>query len=166
MIKRLSLRQINFVCFLICSMLSIFAFCVQYIFNVQPCLLCIIQRILFITMAIVFLIATLHNPKRRGLQVYGWITLLVGLLGIVVAGHQVLLQMSPSETPQVCVPGFSYILSNLSIGDAIKVVLRGTPDCSKIGLTFFGFSMAVWSLFFYIILVIVSVMQIKRANHS
>src|SRR5690349_13658010 len=58
------------IAFLICVALMAWALWLQYHEGLDPCPLCIFQRVAVMAAAIVFLIAFIHNPGRAGAVIY------------------------------------------------------------------------------------------------
>ena len=65
--------------FLVCAGLMAFALYLQYVEGQEPCPLCMLQRVAFIDMMIVFGIAALHGPARRGAMVYSGLLLVMAI---------------------------------------------------------------------------------------
>src|SRR5690606_16332888 len=58
--------------FAICAALIGFAIFSQFAWGLEPCPLCIFQRIAFAALGLVFLVAAIHAPRSRGGRaVYG-----------------------------------------------------------------------------------------------
>ena len=55
--------------FFVCAALYAYAIFVQFALGIEPCPLCIFQRIVFIVMAILFLVSAIQNPQARGRRV-------------------------------------------------------------------------------------------------
>ena len=58
-----------------------YALFAQYVQNLEPCPLCIFQRVAVIALGVVFLLAALQNPAGWGRLVYGGLGLLAGAVG-------------------------------------------------------------------------------------
>ena len=56
-------RMLNFAAFLVCAGLMGYALYSQHQLMLEPCPLCILQRLAVIGLGLVFLIAGLHNPS-------------------------------------------------------------------------------------------------------
>src|SRR5882757_3027686 len=56
--------------FLACAGLMAWAFWLQYHDGLEPCPLCMFQRVAVVAAGVVFLIAFIHNPNRTGAFVY------------------------------------------------------------------------------------------------
>src|SRR5258706_14012560 len=66
MIRLLLSRRIgNLVGFLVCAGMLCFGYYLQFVVGLEPCPLCIIQRILLFAVGVAFLVAALHHPAGR-----------------------------------------------------------------------------------------------------
>src|ERR1700687_2609585 len=104
-----SSRTVNLLGLLACVFLLSIGFYLQYMAGIQPCLLCILQRLMFFLLTIIFLIAILHSPNNQGIRIYGLFTMLIGILGAMIATRHIWLQMHPQHTG-ICLPGLMPIL--------------------------------------------------------
>jgi len=130
--------------------------------NLHPCSLCLLQRGVFILMIILLLSAFLHNPKYRGIQIYGSLTLFTAVLGIFLAGRQVWLQSLPRAPAEICMPGFSYIISHLPLHQALSAMLMGSDNCGVVDWTVWGWSIAHWSLLWFIVFGLLGIFQMMK----
>ncbi|MGH8276767.1 MAG: disulfide bond formation protein B, partial [Steroidobacteraceae bacterium] len=73
----MSRRLLNVLGFGVCVALLAYALYAQYGLGLDPCPLCIFQRIGIALLGLAFLAASLHNPANHGRYVYA---LLIGLL--------------------------------------------------------------------------------------
>jgi disulfide bond formation protein DsbB len=123
-----------------------FALYAQHVLLLDPCPLCVFQRVAVIGIGVVALLATLHNPSGWGRRVYAAFVALFALGGMGVAGWHVHLQnLPPSETP-ACGPGLDYMLENFPLGDALQMVFKGSGECAEVVWSFLGLSMPAWVL--------------------
>ncbi|MBT8070268.1 MAG: disulfide bond formation protein B, partial [Gammaproteobacteria bacterium] len=73
MLKKITPR-IWFLCLVLCcGALLGFALYNQYVDYLDPCPLCIFQRVVFMAMGVIALLAFLHNPARTGQRIYAWL---------------------------------------------------------------------------------------------
>src|SRR3990167_9914575 len=106
-------RLINFTAFLFCCFLIAAALYFEFHEGLEPCALCILQRLAVVALGFIFLVATLHNPKTiTGRRVYGTLEILVALAGIAAAIRQIWLEFHP-PLQDTCMPSFSYMLQTL-----------------------------------------------------
>ena len=152
MLSRLTTRLGHAMGFLICIALFAFALYLQYVENQEPCPLCILQRIAFIGLAVVFLVAALHDPGRFGSIVYSGILFIVAGLGAAIAGRHVWLQHLPKNQVPECGPGLEYMIRKFPLPQALDKILAGSGECAETGWTFLGLSIAGWSLLWFVLL--------------
>ena len=150
-----SRRLINFFGFLVCAGLLSYAYFLQYYQGLEPCPLCIFQRVAFIALGVVFLVAAVHNPHDWGARLYALLLLLTGAIGAALAGRQVWLQSLPPDQVPECGPGLNYMLDMFPLSEVIETVLRGSGDCAKVDWTFLSLSIAGWTLILFIALAVV-----------
>jgi len=137
-------RVLNFGGFLACAGMMGFALYVQYILLLEPCPLCVLQRVAVIGLGVIFLIAAVHNPPGWGRRVYAVLMLLSAVDGMAVAGwHWHLQNLPPSEVPS-CGPGLGYMLENFPLGEALRMVFEGSGECAEVVWSFLTLSMPAW----------------------
>lgn len=162
--KYLSILKINCLLLLTCLFLLAMAFYLQFIKNLAPCPLCILQRIAVGLLALVMLIAILHRPKKRlGNFIYASLAILISLLGIALAWRQVYLQHLPLDANNVCLPGLDYMLQVMPLGETLKLMFLGTDNCQQIVWTFLGLSTPNWVLIFFVMFLLINILQFVRA---
>ncbi|MEO8743475.1 MAG: disulfide bond formation protein B, partial [Lysobacteraceae bacterium] len=79
--------------FLACCAMMAYAFYSQFVLHLNPCNLCIFQRIATIALGIVFLLGALAGPKSRGGRIiWGLVATLMAGDGMVVSGRHLWIQ--------------------------------------------------------------------------
>jgi len=152
MLNRITPRAWNLIVVLCCASLVGFALYNQYVDYLEPCPLCIFQRVVFFAMAVIALLAALHNPKRVGQQVYTWLFVACAVTGAAIAARHIWLQGLPLDEVPECGPGLNYMLENFPLTEVLATVLRGSGSCAEVLWTFLGLSMPKWTLIWYIVL--------------
>jgi disulfide bond formation protein DsbB len=137
-------RQLNIVGFLACAGMMGYALFAQHVLLLDPCPLCVFQRIAVISLGIVFLIAALHNPGGQGRFLYTVLIALAAGAGMAVSGWHVRLQNLPADEVPACGPGFDYIIDAFPLADALKMIFSGSGECASIDWQFLGLSMPAW----------------------
>ncbi len=138
--------------FLACAGLLAFALYAQFGMLLLPCPLCVLQRIAFAAMGLVFLAGALHGPSGRvGRAVYGLLAFAAAAGGAGIAGRHVWLQsLPPSDVPLCNSMGLDYMVEAFGAFDALAKVLEGSGECAKVDWTFLGLSMPWWTLFWFV----------------
>ena len=138
----------------------------QFVEELEPCPLCISQRIAILLTGIVFLIAAIHNPQSTGIKVYSILGALTALCGAAISIRHVWLQNLPADEVPECGPGLEYVLENFPLSETIKVMLNGTGECADVLWVFLGLSIPGWTLVAFIFLAGLSIAQIWNSNHN
>jgi disulfide bond formation protein DsbB len=161
----MSLQRLSYLLiFLVCAGLLGFGYYLEYEKGLDPCPLCMLQRLFFLVIGLGGLIAALHNPKSLGIRIYSGFLVLLSMMGATVAGRQVWLQHLPPDQVPECGPGLEYMLETYPLGETLAKILKGTGDCAEVDWTFLGLSIAEWALISFIVLIAVSVLQLWKAG--
>lgn len=146
--------------FLACISLLAMGAYFQLVEGLEPCPLCISQRLAILLTGLVFLTAGLHNPGHIGVTRYAVLGTVTALLGASISSRHIWLQHLPPEKVPECGPELAYMFQYFPLFDTLKLMLSGTGDCAKIDWTLLGLSMPVWTLFAFLSLATLSLMQI------
>lgn len=145
-------RLANGVAALICAALMGFALYAQYGLELEPCPLCVFQRIGICALGLVFLLAFLHDPGRLGARLYAIAALLVAVAGGAVSARHLWLQNLPADEVPECGPGLDYMLEVFPLGEALMMVFSGSGECAEVSWSFLGVSMPGWVLLWFTLL--------------
>lgn len=149
---------------LACGGLLAYALYLQHYEYQNPCPLCILQRIAFIGLMIVFFAAAVHGPRRAVARVYSGLLVLIAAAGAAIAARHVWLQHLPPERVPECGPGLAYMLNKFPLSQALEKVFRGSGECAEATWRLFGLSIAEWSLSWLIALGGLAVYAALRAH--
>jgi protein dithiol:quinone oxidoreductase len=144
----------NLLGFLVCAGLIASAYYLQLVKGVEPCPLCIMQRVAVFLTGIAFLVAALHHPGRIGAFVYGGLISVISLVGTAVAGRHVWLQYMPADKRPACGPGLDYLLGTFGPLEGVRRILHGSGECGVVDFTLLGLSLPHWTLLAFIVLAI------------
>ncbi len=134
----------------------------QYEMNLEPCPLCIMQRVMVILAGTIALIAGLHNPSVSGVKVYASLMIVASLLGAGLASRQVWLQSLPEDQVPACGPSLDYLLDVFPLTEVLQMVLTGDGTCAEVVWTMLGISIPGWTLIGFAGLTVLGVLQILR----
>ena len=165
-IRQLSTRQIYLIIFLVVGGLIGYAAYSIKILGLEPCPLCITQQFFYSIVGITAFIAFNHNPVSKISRFYAVIISLASSAGIWVAGRQVWLQSLPEDEVPLCGPPLEYILEVFPFGDLLGALFMGDGNCAEIPWQFLGLSMAGWSLIWFALFLVLSILVILRSKSS
>lgn len=141
-----SRRPINLAGFLICAGLIGYALYAQFKLGLDPCPLCIFQRIGIAALGVAFLIAALHNQRGWGASVYAALIAIAALATVAVAARQLYIQHLPPGAIPSCGAPLSMMMKFMPLTAVIRKVLTGSGECGIVNWTFLGLAMPAWVL--------------------
>ncbi len=127
---------------------------IQQKYSLEPCPLCISQRIVFMKLGALFLIAAIHNPAQLGRRIYGVLQVIAALAGAGVALRHIWVQNHADQIMAECGVGFDYMFENFPLQKALQLVFKGTGDCAKIDWTLLGLTIPQLALIAFIAMAI------------
>jgi disulfide bond formation protein DsbB len=157
-------RLTNLGIFVAALVAMLFALWLQYYQYLDPCPLCVFQRVAMIAAGLVALAAFLHGPAKTGRRVYAGLTLLAAGIGMAVAGRHVWLQHLPPEDVPACGPGLDYWMDTFPLHQVMMKVFKGSGECAVIDWTFLGLSLPAWTLAAFTGLAAVALWQLLRRD--
>ena len=155
-------RNLNWIIGFGCMSLMGVALYMEHMMHLEPCPLCIFQRVAVIAAGLVAFIAAVHNPAAFGIKVYGSLVVLASTIGGALATRQLYLQNLPEDQVPACGPGLDYLLDVFPMQEVIQMVLVGDGSCAEVVWTLFGISIPGWTLVGFIGLIALGLFQIFR----
>nr|WP_300306227.1 disulfide bond formation protein B [Halomonas sp.] len=150
-----TLRQWSLAGFVLCVAMMAAALVMEHVYGLEPCPLCVFQRVAVIAAGVVFLVAALHGPRgRAGAIVYGGLASLAVLAGAGIAGRHLWLQSLPADQVPSCGPGLDYMLDVMPFQQVLNNVLSGSGECAEVGARFLGLSIPGWTLIGFLALLV------------
>lgn len=137
-----------------CLVLLGFGLYLQHGVGLEPCPLCILQRMAFVAIGITALLAFLHNPRGIGRRIYGLLLVLISLAGAAVAGRNLWLQSLPPDQVPECGPGLDYMLEAFPLSKALPMIFQGSGECAKVDWTMLGLAIPAWAMIWYVLFLI------------
>ena len=117
------------------------ALVIQTHYHLEPCPLCISQRMVFMGLGLIFLAAALQKPSAVGRKIYALLLVLTSMGGAGIAMRHWYLQAHRESMVADCGVGFDYMFDNFPLQKAFTLIFRGTGDCAAIDWTFLGLSL-------------------------
>ena len=134
----------------------------QNYLGLEPCYLCITQRVFVIAVGVICLVAGLHNPGATGQKIYAVLTALAACIGSFFSIKQLWLQNLPEDKVPACGPPVDYLFDAFSASEAISMLLRGDGNCAEVQWQFLGLSMPGWVLVCFAGLAALAIFQFFR----
>jgi len=161
----LSRRTGNLAGFLACAGMLAFGYYLQFAVGLEPCPLCILQRVMLLATGIVFLLAAVHHPRRgTGSGVYAGFIALCALTGAAISARHTWIQHLPEDQRPACGPSLDFLLSTFGPVQSLGRILRGSGECGKVDWTLLGFSIPEWTLAAFLAFAVWAVYLALRAD--
>ena len=141
-----SIRTLNLCLFLVATSMILVALYMQHQMDLNPCYLCIVQRVFVILTGLIALLAFAHNPASKGQKRYAVATSLSALAGAGFSIRQLWLQSLPEEKVPACGPPADYLFDAFPISEALPMLLSGDGNCAEVQWTFLSLSIPAWTL--------------------
>jgi disulfide bond formation protein DsbB len=128
---------------------AIGSFFSQYVLGLNPCVLCILQRVSVIAVGVVALLAAFSAQRSRaGRSISALLVSIPALYGAGVAVYQLWLQSLPPGMAPACGAPWTFRLRDWPLFDLWEPVVRGFGDCA-VPDYFLGVALPVWSVLYF-----------------
>ncbi len=146
-------RLINSAGFAVCAALLGYALYAQFHLHLDPCPLCIFSRITVLVLGVVFLLAALFNPVRRGWRwCFAWLIGLASLAAAGVSARHLYIQARPAGSVPACGAPLDVLMQMFHVWTVVYKVLHGGGECAAVNWRFLGLAMPAWVLVFAVAL--------------
>jgi disulfide bond formation protein DsbB len=145
-------RQGNLGGFAASLSLLAYAYYAQFVLHLEPCPLCIFQRVGIFSIGLVFLIAAAHDPVGAAKRVYA---VLLGAGALATGGvalRHLYIQSLPEGSVPACGASLDFMLKVFSLSEVLVKVLTGSGECAKVTWRFLGLAMPGWVLIAAVVL--------------
>ena len=155
-------RALNFGGAVACAAMLAYALYAQYGLGLEPCPLCIFQRVALFALGVIFLAAALQHPRAAGRYVYAGLTGLAALTTAALATRHLYIQSQPPGSIPSCGAPLDVMLRFSPLTEVVRKVLSGGGECSQVNWSFAGLAMPAWVLVAALVLGFVGVLANLR----
>ena len=132
--------------------LMAYALYAEHVLGLEACPLCIFQRMAFIGLGLVLLVAGIHRPTGGFARVYGLAGFAAAATGAGIAARHFYIQNLPADQVPACGPGLDYIMDAFPLLEALELVFTGSGECAAVNWSFLGLSMPGWTFLWFVAL--------------
>ncbi|WP_421848704.1 disulfide bond formation protein B [Marinomonas sp.] len=159
----LSARRFHgLVAFVAFALLAV-AFYMEYQMGLEPCPLCMLQRIVFFCVGVVSLVSALTSSEKAR-KVFSWMVVVLSFAGAALAIRHLYLQSLPMDELPACLPGLSYMFEVFPWQEIMQAMVMGTGECGDVVWTLFGISIPGWTLVAFIGMAIINIVIALRIS--
>ena len=157
----LSHRQAYLIGFFATYFLVALALIIQKKYNLEPCPLCITQRIIFMVLGLLFLMNAFIRPSDLIKKISLVFFSATSIIGMVFSFKHILIQSKVIDVPSECGVDLNYMFENFPFSKALNLLFKGTGDCSHIDWTFLGLTIPELALIGFILFFVYSVLLFR-----
>jgi len=146
---------------LVCGAMLATGIYLEYVVGLDPCPLCMMQRVWFLLTGAIAYGSLLHNPRWG---IYPVLSGTTATIGGYFSAKQLWLQSLPADQVPSCGPNLDYMIDAFPLADIIVAMTQATGDCAKITWSLIGISIPGWALLGFVALLAGSVLQLRAAS--
>ncbi|TBR41238.1 disulfide bond formation protein B [Marinomonas agarivorans] len=142
------------------------AFYMEYVMGLEPCPLCMLQRIVFFFIGVISLVSALRKSYSCTVK-YIYSIIVLSLIGSALSIRHLYLQNLPYDELPACLPGLSYMVKTFPLQDILNAMIMGTGECGDVLWTFLGLSIPGWTLVAFIAIAVsnsLSLILLKKSK--
>lgn len=138
-------RKVLLATFVLAAVCTAASFYMQYGMGMDPCVLCIEQRLALIATGLIALLCLLLPDRTLFMRTLtALLTSVAAVAGLGVALYQIRLQHMPMMEQPSCGAPLTFRWSDAPLFDWYEPIIRGTGNCGVVD-RFMGVSLPVWS---------------------
>ena len=142
------------------------ALVIQTKYILEPCPLCITQRMFFMGLGILFLIGAFLKPASISQKIFTLLQVITALGGAGWAIRHWYLQAHKGEIIADCGVGFDYMFENFPLKKMFTLIFKGTGDCATIDWTFLGLTLPQLGLIAFIVFGIYAILLARLKSYG
>lgn len=131
------------------------ALILQHLKGQAPCPLCVLQRAGFLLVALIALVAAIHQPRRRGAAGYGAALALAALAGLGVAIRHVWVLYHPKFGCGI--DRLEQFVNDLPTARLLPWLLHASGECAARHESILGLQVPEWSLIWFSLLFLAAI---------
>jgi disulfide bond formation protein DsbB len=132
----------------------------EHVVGLDPCPLCLMQRIWVMIVGAIALAGLTHNPR---ILIYPLLSLMAALTGAGFSVRQLYLQSLPADQVPACGAPLDYLLDG-PLADLLREMTMGSGDCAEVSWSLLGISLPGWALLGFLAMAGLAVLQWRSAR--
>ena len=158
----MTFKRSNIYAALLSFLMIVAALWIQLTYQLEPCPLCITQRIIFIVLGLLF-IFFVWLPLNFFVRIIYLLAIgITSIVGLIFSARHVLIQQKYITVPAECGIDLDYMFENFPLMEAFNLLFQGTGDCSKVDWTFYGLSLPMMAFLGYLFFLIYALFIFKK----
>ena len=126
------------------------ALLIQTVYKLDPCPLCITQRMCFMGLGVLFIMGAFIKPATLLSSIFSLAQVVMACVGGGWAIRHWYIQAHRESMVVDCGVGFDYMFENFPLKKAFSLIFKGTGDCAAIDWTLLGLTLPQLGLIAFI----------------
>ncbi len=131
----------------------------QHVFNMQPCPWCVLQRLIFLVIAVFGLLGLLLSRLAWGRRLAAGLSLLGAASGIAAA---LWLYFVASSSTSCNLTLADRIVSGLGLDALLPEVFEARASCADAAVNLFGLPYPLWALALFVVVAVAALAALRR----
>jgi disulfide bond formation protein DsbB len=158
----MTFKRSNIYAALLSFLMIVAALWIQLTYQLEPCPLCITQRIIFIVLGLLF-VFFVWLPLNFFVRIIYLLAIgITSIVGLIFSARHVLIQQKYITVPAECGIDLDYMFENFPLMEAFNLLFQGTGDCSRVDWTFYGLSLPMMAFLGYLFFLIYALFIFKK----
>ena len=158
----MTFKRSNIYAALLSFLMIVAALWIQLTYQLEPCPLCITQRIIFIVLGLLF-VFFVWLPLNFFVRIIYLLAIgITSIVGLIFSARHVLIQQKYITVPAECGIDLEYMFENFPLMEAFNLLFQGTGDCSKVDWSFYGLSLPMMAFLGYLFFLIYALFIFKK----
>ena len=158
----MTFKRSNIYAALLSFLMIVAALWIQLTYQLEPCPLCITQRIIFIVLGLLF-VFFVWLPLNFFVRIIYLLAIgITSIVGLIFSARHVLIQQKYIMVPAECGIDLDYMFENFPLMEAFNLLFQGTGDCSRVDWTFYGLSLPMMAFLGYLFFLIYALFIFKK----
>lgn len=158
----MTFKRSNIYAAILSFLMIVAALWIQLTYQLEPCPLCITQRIIFIVLGLLFVFFVWLPLNFFVRTIYLIAIGITSIVGLIFSARHVLIQQKYITVPAECGIDLDYMFENFPLMEAFNLLFQGTGDCSKVDWTFYGLSLPMMAFLGYLFFLIYALVIFKK----
>ena len=158
----MTFKRSNIYAAILSFLMIVAALWIQLTYQLEPCPLCITQRIIFIVLGLLF-VFFVWLPLNFFVRIIYLLAIgITSIVGLIFSARHVLIQQKYITVPAECGIDLDYMFENFPLMEAFNLLFQGTGDCSKVDWSFYGLSLPMMAFLGYLFFLIYALFIFKK----
>lgn len=146
-------RKIQSFLALVTVIVLLSSFYLQYEVGLQPCPLCLMQRLCVFLLLLLGLIGLRLGTLKKA-HIVSLAQVIIACAGLFFALRHLWLQSLPTGQAPACMPGLDVLIHYFPWQTVLHALLWGAGDCAEINWSMLGISMPGWSALYFLFMAV------------